>query len=65
MRMSPDTVFNFRRTGRRSPTLGAAGSGIDALPLTVEMSASTRMPLGRPIRTSPEMERTEISLPSQ
>ena len=63
-RMSPDTVFRCKRTGRRSAWSDAgAGSGSVARPLRVEISASTRIPAGSPTRTSPEIERTAMSLP--
>ena len=65
MRMSPETDLSWSRTARRSPRSAAGtGSGSVALPLSVEIWASTRIPAGRPILTSPEIERMVMSEPA-
>ena len=64
MRMSPETVRRRSLTGRRSPLAAASvGDGRLTLPLIVEISGSTRMPVGSPRRTSPDTVRIATDAP--
>src|SRR5687768_15038088 len=64
MRMSPETVRKRSLTGRRAPLAAASvGDGRLTLPLIVEISGSTRMPVGSPRRTSPDTVRIATDAP--